>query len=543
MVPRLRVLRSILGDRELRRVAGAFGAYSAADAGTWVAILVYAYQRGGVVEAGLVGFVQLLPAAIAAPASALAGDRFRRDAVLAAGHAAQAVSMAGVVLAMACAPHRFWVYGAGALVCIALTFTKPALGALLPAVTRTPEDLVAANASIGVLENLGALLGPLGAAGLLLWAGPGAVFAAGVFLTGAACLLVATLGLDPHLTAPPAADERGSLPSRIGAGVAFVRRELDVLLLASCVASPSVLLGALEVLLVAVATELLGRGEHVTGYLTASLGIGGLAGASLGVLLIGRRRLAAALCLGGLLMSAPILAVPATVQLPIALALLFLSGVGEAFAQVVGITLMQRAAPDRFRARVFGVLEGLHVGFLALGTLLVSAVSAWLGAAGALVVFALLVPAIMTASLRRLLAIDEAAAGPPSRILASLQSDPIFAPLPAPAIERLAARARLFEAPEGHTVMREGDVGYRYYQVLFGDLEVSIGGRPVRRLGPGDSFGEIALLRAVPRTATVSARSATTLIALDRDTFLETVTGYPQSRARADQTARRHLDA
>ncbi len=541
MGPQLRVLLSVLGDRELRRVELSFGAFAAVEAATWVAILVYAYGQGGVVEAGLVAFVQLVPAALVAPLAALPGDRFRRDAVLAAGYASQAICMAAVALAIASAPHRFWVYGVAALAAVTLMFTRPTLGALLPAVTRSPEDLVAANAATGVLENLGSLVGPLAAGGLLLWSGPAAVFGGGGALLGVACLLVTGLDLDPELTAAPPDEERGTLAARVGAGAAFLWKDVDALVLLSCVASPSVLLGALEVLLVAVATELLGRGEHVAGYLTASLGVGGLVGASLAVVLIGRRRLAAALCLGALVMSAPILALAATAQLPVALGLLFVSGVGEAFALVVGITLVQRAAPDRFRARVFGVLEALHVACLAAGSLLVSAVAAWLGSPGALVAFALLVPAVLALSLPRLLAIDEAAASPPLRILESLRHDPIFAPLPAPALERLAAGSKLVEAPEGHTVMREGAVGYRYYRVLTGDLEVRIGGRVVRRLGPGDSFGEIALLRAVPRTATVTARAKATLVGVDRGTFLETVTGHPQSRTQAHQTAQRHL--
>ena len=90
MGPQLRVLLSVLGDRELRRVELSFGAFAAVEAATWVAILVYAYGQGGVVEAGLVAFVQLVPAALVAPLAALPGDRFRRDAVLAAGYASRA---------------------------------------------------------------------------------------------------------------------------------------------------------------------------------------------------------------------------------------------------------------------------------------------------------------------------------------------------------------------------------------------------------------------------------------------------------------------
>jgi len=539
--PQLGVLTSVLRGRGLRRLAVAFGAYATAEAAVWVAILVYAYQQGGVVEAGLVAFVQLVPAALLAPLAALAGDRFHRDAFLAWGHVLQALAAAAAALVIAADVQRFWVYAASAAVTAALTLTRPALGALLPAVTRSPEELVAANAASGALENLGGLVGPLAAAGLLLWAGPAAVFAAAAVLLAWAAYGVVGLGLERRVTAPPARDERGPLRERLLAGVELVQRNGDMGLLVACMAAPFVLLGALEVLLVAVATELLGRGEHVAGYLNAAFGLGGLVGASAAVLLVGRRRLVAALCLGGLLMSAPILGLPATAGLTLALALLLLSGIGQSFADVVGITLLQRASPDRFRARVFGVLEGLVAASLALGALLVSGVSAALGARGALVAFGLLVPAVLALALRRLLAIDDAAVGPPAEVLASLRADPIFAPLAAPGIERLAARAAVVEVPVGEAVMREGEVGDRYYRVLAGALEVRIDGAFVRLLGPGDGFGEIALLRAIPRTATVTATSPARMVALDRATFLETVTGHPQSHARAATTASRLL--
>ena len=74
-------------------------------------------------------------------------------------------------------------------------------------------------------------------------------------------------------------------------------------------------------------------------------------------------------------------------------------------------------------------------------------------------------------------------------------------------------------------VIREGDPGDRFYVIDAGEVQVSIGGLPVRTMGPGTSFGEIALLNNVPRTATVIAGGPVTLLALDRDEFLAAVTG------------------
>jgi CRP-like cAMP-binding protein len=90
-------------------------------------------------------------------------------------------------------------------------------------------------------------------------------------------------------------------------------------------------------------------------------------------------------------------------------------------------------------------------------------------------------------------------------------------------------------------VIREGDSGDLFYAVLEGNAEVSQAGRSVRTQGPGEYFGEIALLRDVPRTATVTARSGLVLLSLDRDVFLTAVTGHPRSHRAAHATAEERL--
>ncbi len=532
---------TVLRDRFLRRTVVAFGAFASAEAAMWLACLVYAYERGGVVEAGIAGGLLLVPAALLAPLAAPVGDRFRRDRVLAAGYAAQAACMALSGAAVAWGAPGFVVYLTFSAVCVAVAFTRPAIGAILPCVAREPEHLSISNAAIGALENVGGLLGPLVAAGLLLAGGVAGVFFATAAVMAAAFLAVATLGIDPRLARPSSQ----ALPLRdsIAGGLDFLRRDLDLLLLLTCVAAPSLLLGAIEVLVVAVSIEQLGRGAHFAGVLNAVFGFGGLLGAAAAGLMTGRRGLVLVLCLAGLLAGLPIAALAATAVAAAAFGCLFASGAGHSLGHVVGNTLIQRASPDRFRATVFGVLEGLETASLALGALLVASLSGWLGLSGTLLVVGAFVPALLLLSLPRLLAIDAGASAPGARVLSALRRNPIFAPLAPPTIERIASRATVVEARPGQVIVREGEIGDRYYCVLEGDLEIHIAGRLVRTLSRGDSFGEIALLYAVPRTATVSARSASTLVAVEGVEFLETVSRHRQSLIEADRSARQLLDA
>jgi CRP-like cAMP-binding protein len=117
----------------------------------------------------------------------------------------------------------------------------------------------------------------------------------------------------------------------------------------------------------------------------------------------------------------------------------------------------------------------------------------------------------------------------------------MFAPLPPHVIERLASNLIRVDVPAGRTVIRQGGPGDRFYVVAQGELAVIVGPRMVRVLGPGDSFGEIALLKAVPRTATVTARSQASLYALERGVFLEAVTGHRVSAEVAHAVIRTRL--
>jgi hypothetical protein len=179
--------------------------------------------------------------------------------------------------------------------------------------------------------------------------------------------------------------------------------------------------------------------------------------------------------------------------------------------------------PDHVLMRVLGVTWGLVMGAVAVGSVVTPAIVAGVGPRAAFVVAGSLLPLFVALSWRGLAAIDRAAVARPE--LAVVDRVPIFAPLSVAAKEHLAARLVAVPVARGEVVIRSGEVGDRFYVVDRGELDVEAGGTHSRS-GPGDFFGEVALLRDVPRTATVRATEPSRLYALDRDDFLVAVTGH-----------------
>jgi hypothetical protein len=258
-----------------------------------------------------------------------------------------------------------------------------------------------------------------------------------------------------------------------------------------------------------------------------------LLGALAAAALVGRRRLAADFGIGIFIWGVPIALVAVWPNQVFALVLLGIVGIGNTLVDVSGMTLMQRAAPEDVLARVFGVLESLLLLTVGLGALVAPLLVNWLGDRGALIVAGALLPILVVPAWPRLNAIDDAARVPEEQ-LDLLRGNAIFAPLPASMLEQLADGLMQVRATAGEQIIRQGDRGDRFYVIEDGTVEVSVDGQPPRELGPGESFGEIALLRDVPRTATVTARTDVVLYALDRGAFIPAVTGSGPSLSAAE---------
>jgi MFS family permease len=542
MRERLRVFGAVVRDPRLRRIQVAFLAFNMAEFATWIAMLVFAYSRGGAAMAGIVALIQLIPSGLVAPFAAFASDRFRRDRVLFVDYIVQAVALGTTAIALAADAPLAVVYSTAAVAAASLTFTRPAQAALLPVIAGTPEDLTAANVVTGVVEGAGILLGPLFAGVLLERGHPATVFAvfAGVMLLAA--LSVSRLRVEPATVTPREPMQATDVIHETLAGIATLRRERGPRLLVLVLSASLVLVGGLDVLFVATAIDLLDMGESGAGYLTAAYGLGGIVGAGAAIALVGRARLTPPLAAGAIVAGVPIATVAASSTPAGAAALIVGAGAGRSLAYVAGSTLLQRIAPEEVLARVFGVLEGLGMFALAAGSIAASGLVEALGIRWALVALGAFMPLVTLVSWRAVLAIDRAAEAPDPAVLALLCRSPIFAPLPAPTIERVLRDLVPVRVGAGEIVIREGDPGDRYYVVVDGEVSITRGGRPVAVRGRSDGFGEIALLRDVPRTATVTALTDLELLALERDAFLLAVTGHPESSEAAERVAEERLD-
>jgi MFS family permease len=523
--------RDVFRNADLRRLELAWAGSVAGEWSYVVALAVFAYQAGGATAVGLVGVIRFLPSAVAAPFTALLGDRYPRERVMLGADLVRAFTLAVAAAAVFADAPAGAIYGLAGFVSLVSTAFQPAQAALLPSLARRPEELTAANVASSTIESVGSFAGPALGGLLLALTGTGVVFAATAATFAWSAVLVARIRAGKRDERQAAAGD-GRARTAL-AGFRLIGSEARLRLLVGLYAAQTLVAGALNVLIVITALELLDLGEAGVGFLNSAVGAGGLAGVVVALALVGRRRLASDFRLGLILWGVPIVLIGVWPERATVFALLALLGIGNTLVDVAGLTLLQRAVPDDVLARVFGVLESLVVGTIGLGAVAAPLLVAVLGVRGALVATGALLPLLAALTWRRLARID-AALTVPQRQLDLLRALPLFAPLPAAAIEHLAASLIPVEVSAGGEIVRQGDPGDRFYVVSEGEVEVAVDGARGATLRACDSFGEIALLRDVPRTATVTAAGEASLYALERDEFIAAVTGHPASAAAAD---------
>jgi MFS family permease len=509
-------------------------AWIGSSVGTWgyvVALMVYAYDQGGAGAVGLVGLIRWFPAAVAAPFGGMLGDRFPRLRVMVLSDLFRAAALAAAAASIALDAPAVTVYLLAILVTLVSQAFQPAEAALLPTLADTPEELAAANVASTTIEAAGYFVGPALGGLLLAVSNVETVFAATAlaFLWSAAVLALIRL----HAPEPPREAARGSWQQEALAGFRTIWRDSRLRLIVGLFAAQTLVYGAFIVLTAVAAIQLLNLGSPGIGYLNAALGVGGLVGGVVAVTLVGVRRLAFTFGLALILWGAPILLIGVWAKAVPAFVLIAIAGLGLTIVDVAGFTLLQRAVAEDVLARVFGVLHSAFYLTGGIGAIVAPPLINWLGIRGALIATGAVLPAVTIPTSGLLARIDRTLRVPTAE-LAQLRAIPMFAPLPAPTLEALALNMTRKEVPAGETVFRQGDHGDRFYIVDSGEIEIEIDGREANVLGPGEHFGEIALLRDIPRTATARARKETKLYALERDAFLGAVTGHAGSSEEAE---------
>jgi hypothetical protein len=565
------VFRAAFENPVLRRVGFAYALFGAAEFGVWIALLVFAYDHGGSGASLLMVLAQLIPCVVLGPFLGALADRRSPSRVLLVGYGLQTLTIGALALAIAAQASVGVVFALAPLTAISFTVTRPPQAALLPAIVRTPNELTAANVMTGWTDAAAALVGP-GLVGILLaWRGQGLAVAAMAAMTFIATLLVLGVvgpaaavspgteilsfdsdGAGARVVENSNTEVAGDSKARLGSAFSSIRSgarsnltELahnpQIRILLTLHTFYFVLIGALDLLCVILAIDYLHMGPGGPGFLNAALGGGALLAGFVTAFLVGRLHLANTLAITLLAAVTALALIGAIPEVAPAVLLIGAVGLAGSVFDVAGRTLLQRSAPSNAIAGSFSILEALMDLGLALGAILVRIAIAIGGVKAALFAPAIIACLLIAGLWPRIRKIDGSATVPQVEIQL-LRSTPIFAALPAPSLETVARDLDALSVPEGAVVISEGDSGDCYYVVADGELAVSRGGQFLQTVSRGDGFGEIALIRNVPRQASVTAVTGSSLYRLERELFIQAVTGHATAISAVRTIITRHLE-
>jgi MFS family permease len=541
----LAAYRGLLSNRPLTRLLG--GEFVSAI-GDWlyiVALLVVIYgETGDPLVLGLFGAARVMPYVLLSIPAGVVADRFDRRLILLVTDLARGAAMLLMGLIVALDGPIWALVALSILAACGSTFFYPAIGAYIPNLATDERQLGPANSAWASLDNLGFVVGPV--LGGILVASGGTTFA---FLINAATFLVIAgvlWGLPPsrnvrsteHVAeaavVPPAEDP--------GAGKteAAVEPRLDLVPLIGIGVVrfiDGVITGGIGVLTVVLATDILRAGADATGYLNAAIGVGGVAGALASGLLVLRRNLAGPLLAGAAVLAAGALLLGFANILVIAMAAIVLASAGHLVLEVVAATLMQRVTTDAVRGRAVGALMTVETLAEGLGSFLLPVLVTGIGAAVVLGSLALLMVAAALAGLVLIGRAVTRAHTPFEATIARVAQLPLFAGASGASLESALERLVAVPVRTGETVIRQGEAADRFYIIESGTFSVTQEAADgsvteLRRLAPGDVFGELGLLNAAPRSASVTATSDGLVLALDGPAFGALVSGAASIRGR-----------
>jgi MFS family permease len=529
--------RDALRSRDLRRLVAAF---MADGLGSWAyatVLIVYVFERtGSTTWIAIVSASRWLPGLLLASYGGVLADRYERTRVLIVSALLSYFAMAGMALVIAADGPLVLLLALSAASAAAASPYRPAAGALTPEIV--PErDLAAANGLFSALESLTIVLGPaLG--GLLLLADEPA---AAVQLNAISFLIAALFVFRLEVRSRGDAEQGESVVKAFVNGLSALRAERVATVLVLFCALDSAVYGASTVLYVPISQQL-GTGNDGFGYLLAGSALGGVIAAGLANRLSASARLAP-IIVGGILLQAVPFALTVWVHAPpIGFLLQVVAGVGMILVDVLAITALQRDIPRGVLGRVLSLLDVAVIGSILVASFLFAFVFAALDLHKTLFVIGIGFPVAALLGIRPLLRADRQSADALRELeprVALLQVLDLFSAAARPVIERLARVLEEVELPADSVVIREGDPPDALWIVVDGEVDVTIGGNFVRTMGPRSYFGEIGLLRGIPRTATIRTVEPSILWKLSGEDFLEALQTSTPSASLLDVSTRR----
>ncbi len=544
-VGRFAAVRTVARNPLLGRCLRGLFAFAITEQGCWLAILLFAYDRGGVSEVGWVAVLLLVPTALVAPLIAASSDFLPRHRVLSAGYALIAIASVATGAAMLTHAPVAVVYGLAVTFSIMLTFAGPATASIIPTAATTANELTAANTAAGATETAGRLVGPLLAGAILTIASPGAVVAWIGVLMGVGALATIGRSVDTNQFSQRHADdpERRSAVVELTAGIRLLMSDAQVRTLTGAIATTSWIAGALDVGAAAIAIDLLRRDDAAVSVLLTGFGAGGLIGSAASFALVGRHRLALALAGSVVLMCVAFATIGWSGNLATATLLLVIVGGGVTMTSVAGRTMLQGLTPDDTLARLFGVLEALESISLAAGGVALSILAVQTSVTTSFAIVGGVGVLGLAVMWHRLATIDHNRRPVDPSLLRVARSSAVLSPLPPYAMEQVLSGITTETFAPKALMMQRGDVGDRMCLLAEGSVEVQTDRGFIVRRDPGVVIGEIALLRDVPRTADVLAGvDGATVHWIDAAAFLNAVNRVPRSLARVEAEVDRRLD-
>ncbi|VXB10377.1 MFS transporter [Aeromicrobium sp. 9AM] len=521
---RARLMR-VLRNPQVRKVQLAFVGSTLGDWAFATAIVVWAYQEGGAGAVGAYQAVRFVSMTVAGPVGGVIADRVSRKTFMIVSDASRAVLVSAAAITLAVDGPALVVYALAIIAALVGSPFRAAQAGLLPELVESPSDLTAANALAGNLESVMIFAGPAVAGLMIAQWDVQVVFWLNVATFAWSILLL--LGIKTRADAasteadeePP--EDSAGFWSDLTGGFGLVVRDRDLRNVALLSGANGFAWGGLTVFMVLLATDVLDSGPEGLGYLNSVLGVATVVGGLAILTRLSGSRLGEDMIMGAFGWGLPLLALAAFPSPVTVVAALAVIGLTEPLYALGSETIPQRVAPADTISRVYTVIDVSLVAPMALSSLLAPWLVDELGLRAAIAIAGGLVVVVALSRWSQMRDFDRRHAPPPALDL--LHDVPVFAELPASALERLARSSERVQVPSGSVVLTEGDSSDRFFVIASGAVEVTQGGRLLRTEGPGEFFGEIGLLRDVPRTATVTAAADCEFLVVERADFLAAV--------------------